>query len=353
MKKLVLVIIILLLVVANIWVIYNGELQAVGKSSDKIEFIVTENETYNSLATRLKTKNLIKSELAYKVYLRLNPPKNYLLAGKYYLSEDMDVATLVKTLGTEAKSTKETVTITFKEGKNMRHIASLISENTDNTYEDVFEVQKDTKYLDSLIEEYWFLTEDIKNKNIYYPLEGYLFPDTYEFLKDDSVQDIFKKMLDQTKLKLEPYKLEIESSNYSIHNLITLASIVELEGASSNDRALVAGVFYNRLNSGWYLGSDVTTFYAEKMDDWTKGLTYAQLDACNAYNTRGTCVKGLPVGPICNPGIASLGAVFEPASHNDYYFVADCNGKTYLSKDANEHSRTINNLKASNLWCEH
>ena len=274
------------------------------------------------------------------------------MAGKYQISESMSVAELIKVFSTEAVSTAETVTIVFKEGKNMRHLAALIAENTDNTAEDVMEIQKDETYLDELIAEYWFLTDEIKNKDIYYPLEGYLFPDTYEFLKNDSVKNIFKKMLDNLALKIESYRIEIENADYSFHQLLTLASIVELEGASANDRAAVSGVFYNRLKSGWSLGSDVTTFYAEKMDDWTKGLTYAQLDACNAYNTRGTCVKGLPVGPICNPGLESLSAAFEPEAHNKYYFVADCNGKTYLSKDDAEHSRTIQSLKASNLWCE-
>lgn len=352
MKKLVLVILILLLIVANVWVIYNGELQAVSKNDKRVEFVVSENETYSSIATKLKSKNLIRSELAYKVYLKLNPPKNYLLTGKYYVSENMSVAELVKVLSKDAKSTAETVRITFKEGKNMRHIAALIADKTDNTVDDVMNAQKNVEYLNSLISEYWFLTDDIKKKDIYYPLEGYLFPDTYEFLKSDPVETIFKKMLDQMSLKLEPYKLEIENSKYSIHELITLASIVELEGASSNDRAAVAGVFYNRLKDGWFLGSDVTTFYAEKMDNWSVGLTRAQLDACNAYNTRGTCFKGLPVGPICNPGMESLASVFEPLEHNNYYFVADCNGKTYLSKNDTEHHKTINQLKASNLWCE-
>lgn len=353
MRKFVLVLLILFLMAANVFVIYKSQLKAVGTSDKKIEFVVNENETYVSIASKLKSMNLIRSELAYKVYLKLNPPKNYLLTGKYYVSENMDISELIDALANDAKSTAETVKITFKEGKNMRHIAALIADNTNNTADNVLEVQRDEEYLNSLINEYWFLTDEIKNKNIYYPLEGYLFPDTYEFLKTDSVQNIFKKMLDQMSLKLEPYKLEIKNSGYSIHQLVTLASIVELEGASSNDRAAVAGVFYNRLKSGWSLGSDVTTFYAEKMDDWTKGLTYAQLGACNAYNTRGTCVKGLPVGPICNPGIESLSSVFEPETHNKYYFVADCNGKTYLSKDASEHNRTINQLKASNLWCEH
>ena len=338
---------------ANIWVIYNGQLQAVGTGDKKVEFVVEDNETYISLASKLKNMNLIRSELAYKIYLKLNPLSlKSLKKGKYYLSENMSVKEIVETLGTKSNSTAETVNITIKEGKNMRYIANLIEENTENTAEEVFSLLKNEEYLDKLINDYWFLTDDIKNEKIYYSLEGYLFPDTYNILKNDSIENIFKKMLDNMQLKIEPYREDIENSNYSIHQLITLASIVELEGASSLDRAGVAGVFYNRLKDGWSLGSDVTTYYAEKIDDWSQKLTLNELNKCNAYNTRGTCFTGLPVGPICNPGLSSLASVFEPENHDNYYFVADCNGKTYLNKNESGHNKTIKELRASNLWCD-
>ena len=352
MKKVVLIIVALLLIIANLWVIYNSELKPVGDSKENIDFIVEKGDTYTTIASKLKEADLIKSELAYKIYIKLNKI-NSLEAGKYSLNKSMSVKDIVDTLGKGSNYNTETIKITFKEGKNMRAIASIIEENTNNTVDNVMNTLKDEEYLDSLINEYWFITDEIKNKNIYYPLEGYLFPDTYEFLnKDVTVKTIFKTMLDNMNKKLEPYKEEIEKSEYSFHKLLTLASIVELEGASSNDRALVAGVFYNRLKSGWALGSDVTTYYAEKMDDWTNGLTFNELNKCNSYNTRSNCFTGLPVGPICNPGLESLKATFEPSIHNDYYFVADCNGKTYLSKDASTHSRTIKDLKNKGLWCE-
>ena len=81
-------------------------------------------------------------------------------------------------------------------------------------------------------------------------------------------------------------------------------------------------------------------------------IAFNELNKCNSYNTRSNCFTGLPVGPICNPGLESLKATFEPSDHNNYYFVADCNGKTYLSKDASTHSKTINDLKNKGLWCE-
>ena len=128
-----------------------------------------------------------------------------------------------------------------------------------------------------------------------------------------------------------------------------MASIVELEGVNSADRVNVAGVFYNRLNSGMSLGSDVTTYYAVKKD-FSTDLTVSELNSCNGYNTRGTCVKGLPVGPICNAGLSSISAAIEPEENDYYYFVADKNKKTYFSKDGVEHAETVARLKSEGLW---
>lgn len=351
MKKISIILSILIILGSIIiLLVYKNGISKVSDNDTIKEFVVEKGATYQSISSSLKKQNLIKSELMYKIFLKLNKPTG-LEAGKYNLRENMSVRELVKELSSGSNSKAETITITFKEGKNMRYIASLISQDTSNTEEDVFNLLKDKEYIDSLINEYWFLTDDIKKEEIYYPLEGYLFPDTYEFLKDSTVKDIFKKMLDEMDNKLKDYKEVISESKYSVHELMTLASIVEQEGSSSNDRAKVAGVFYNRLDNNWTLGSDVTTYYAEKKDDWS-GLTYAELNKCNAYNTRGNCVKGLPIGPICNPGIESIKAVINPEKTDNFYFVADCDGKTYLNKTESGHNSTISKLKRESKWCD-
>ena len=215
-------------------------------------------------------------------------------------------------------------------------------------------LMNDNDFIGKKIQEYWFLTDSIKNSKIYYPLEGYLFPNTYAFLnKDVTSKEIIEKMLDEMDIQLSKYKSQIDSSEYSLHELMTLASIVELEGASADDRAAVAGVFYNRLKDGWVLGSDVTTYYYLKIDDFKQSLNgNKNLFTCDyAYNTRCTSFVGLPVGPVSNPGNESIAAVMNYKKHNYYYFVADCKGKTYLSKDATEHYNTINRLKNDNNWC--
>jgi len=241
------------------------------------------------------------------------------------------------------------VSITFREGLNMRDIAEIIADNTENTYEQVFELLKNETYINEVINNYWFITEDVKNKNIYYSLEGYLFPDTYQIDKTWDVKEIFKVMLNRMEQELNNYKKDIENTNYSVHELLTLASIIELEAGTSSERSGVAGVFYNRLRDGWTLGSDVTTYYASKKS-FKEDLTYAELNDCNHYNTRGTCFTGLPVGPISSPSGESIKGVMQPASHNYYYFVADKNGKTYFNTNSYGHSATIAELKSNNLW---
>lgn len=331
--------------------VYNYNIGPVSKDKTLKEIVIEDGESFLTIGPLLKENNLIKSEFFYKLYIKLFKPDTF-EAGVYQLSESMGVAKIVEEISKGSDLSQSVINITFVEGKNMRYIASMIAENTVNTEEEVFALLEDEKYIDSLIEKYWFLTNEIKNNEIYYPLEGYLFPDTYEFLnKHVTVEEIFEAMLDNTSVKLEPLKESITNSGYTVHEILTLSSIVELEGASSDDRASVAGVFYNRLNIGDTLGSDITGYYGAKMDDWSNGLG-EHLDDCNGYNTRGECVPGLPVGPVCNPGVASIEATINPAVHDYYYFVADCSGKTYLNYTYAGHDATITQLINENNWCD-
>ena len=323
-------------------------------NSDTKKIVNIEKGSIDSIAKTLKDNNLIKNVSIFKVYIKLTN-KTSLKAGTYELSENMGVEKIVKILEDGTKSNPNEISITFKEGINIRKITTLISENTNNSYDDVIKKASDETFINTLINKYWFLTEDIKNKNIYYSLEGYLFPDTYRFNnREVTTEEIFTKMLDEMDKKLSKYKDDINKSDLSVHEIITMASIIELEGAKATDRKEVAGVFYNRLASSAYptLGSDATTYYASKIDDWSYSLTYKELNDCkNKYNTRCSSNTGLPIGPICNPGIESIEATINPDKHEYYYFVADCNGKVYLTKNSTEHNNIINKLKKEDNWC--
>ncbi len=328
-------------------VYYNTNLAAVDPDSkENHTFTVTVGEAANTIVSNLKKEGLIKDELAMKLYVKLHPGNPQ--AGTYILTQSMSAKEIYDAF-LSGKVTRDTKWVTFVEGKRLSYIADVIATNFDYTVEEINDVLDDKKYIEELISRYEFLTKDILKEGIYHPLEGYLFPDTYEFMSDISIKGIIEAMLDNTATKLSAYSSQISSSKYSVHELMTLASIVELEGARSDDRRGVAGVFYNRLAIGDTLGSDVTTYYAVGKD-FSVDLTWDDLGSCNGYNTRGSCVKGLPVGPIASPSMASLKATLDPEQHNYLFFVADKNGKTYFSKTDAEHVAITNRLKSSGLW---
>ena len=343
MKKYKLVVIllaVLLVLMFSVGFYYNYQVSPVSRESESVIVEIKEGSIY-SIGDTLYENNLIKSTLIFKIYVKLNNVTS-LKASTYELNKNMSLSEIIEILEEGNSYNPDQISITFKEGLNVRKIAKVIEEFTNNKYDDVISLMEDDSYIDSLINKYWFLSDEIKNTKIFYPLEGYLFPNTYAFANKDV-----------TGKQLEKYRDKIDNNEYSVHKLLTLASIVELEGASASDRASVAGGFYNRLKDGWTLGSDVTTYYALKIDDFKVSLTTANgLYKCdNAYNTRCTSFVGLPVGPISNPGLESIDGTINYKKHNYYYFVADCNGKTYLNKDVTGHYNTINKLKNEHNWC--
>lgn len=343
---LLLLIIVLILILLGI---YKYQTSAVSSNTDPKTITVDEGDNYFSIASKLKEKNLIRSETFYKLYLKLAKPDS-LITGDYELNEAMSVREIVKVLSDKDGGKNNTIKLTFREGLNITQMAKIVEEKTDITANEFINKIADKTFLQSLQQDYWFITDDIYNTEIYYPLEGYLYPDTYHFEPSElDIETIVRKILDNTKVKLEPYKNQLQNGSYSIHQILTLASIVELESVSDSDRAMVAGVFYNRLNNNWSLGSDVTTYYASKKA-MTESLTQSDLTACNGYNTRCTSMIGLPVGPIDNPSISSINAALNPTESDYYYFVADTNKKVYFTKNATEHDRIISKLKDEGIW---
>ena len=204
------------------------------------------------------------------------------------------------------------------------------------------------EYCQTLIDKYWFLTIEILNENIYYPLEGYLSPNTYEFEnKDISIETIIEKMLNETDKTLQKYKNKLTNS---VHYYITMASLAELEGTNSENKKSIVSVFENRLAKNMNLGSDVTTYYALQLP-MDSDLTTAQFGTANPYNTRSTTMMGkMPIGPICNPSIESIEASLNPTNSNYYYFVADKYGKIYFTSTLKEHEIKVQEIKEKGDW---
>lgn len=332
---------------------------SVSNKTDDVIFEVPEKATWNSIASSLKSNNLIKNETFFKVYIKLMKPDT-LKHNKYRLNESMDLDKIIVVLSQDEKKddkvkdyivVDDEITITFQEGINMRKIASIIEKNTEHKADDVLKLVSDKDYLKELINKYWFITDSILDSKIYYPLEGYLFPETYRFKKDASIKDIFTRMLDEMGKKLEPYKEKLEGSKYNIHQMLTLSSIVEKEISHKfpEDRKKAARVFLNRLDKGINLGSDVTTRYAVKLDE-TRALTQKEYDTCNnGYNTRCSSLIGLPVGPISTISESSIKAAFEPAEGNEIYFISNIKtGETFFYENYNDFLKKKNELSSIN-----
>lgn len=351
LKKLIIILLFFLVFLALIiYILYSFLLSSVSNKSIPIKFKVESGSSVYSVGESLKKEGLIRNISVYKIYVKLNNINNY-KAGTYSLDKSYSLQKIVSILNGNKYS--DGVRITFKEGKTIRNVAKTIAQNTKITEDEVFDKLNDNEYIDSLINKYWFLTEDLKNSNIYYPLEGYLYPETYYFNENVTVEEIFNTMLEQTNTIYSKYKDDFNSSAYGINEIITLASLVEQEGIYEADRNKIASVFYNRLKANMSLGSDVTTYYAFKVDMGTRDLTTEEFNTYNPYNTRGPSMNGkLPIGPISNISETSLKAALYPKQTNYYYFVADKNGKTHFTKTYEEHQKVIKELKESGNWIE-
>lgn len=317
------------------------------------EIIIEEGSSSRVIASLLKNENIIKNEEVFLVYLKIRKADNNIYAAKYELSSSMELKEVVDVL-LEGGNNKDELAITFKEGWKMTDIAKAISKNTNHSYKEVINYLKKPNELDSFIKKYWFLTNDVKNKNIYYPFEGYLFPETYNFAsKDVELKDIVTAMLDQMALILKPYEKDIKKSNYSVHELLAVASMVELEGFTLDSKKNISGIIYNRLDEGMSLGIDATSYYALQIDVGERELSLDEFLTDNPYNTRASSMAGkLPVGPVSSASKESIEAAIYPNDVDYLYYVTDKNNKFYYMNTYSEHEKVVDELRKKGLWYE-
>lgn len=351
-KKIKKIVLILLIIFISLVVISGGILfflmMPVSSKGKEVKFVIEPGMSKYQIVKELKKENLIKNEFVGKLIIKLSYNKDF-LAGTHLLNKNMTLLTIFDNL-TDGTSIKDNqVAITFIEGKNFLYYVDLINQNMSLDKEEIISTCSNKEYLNELINKYWFLNDNILNDGVYYPLEGYLFPDTYFINKDATIKEVIETMLNGMNTKLEPFKEYIETNNLDISSLLTLASVIELEAAGQEDRHEIAGVFSNRIKNNISIGSDVTTYYAVKKELGTK-LLQSDINSCNAYNTRGTCTKGIPVGPICSPSLMSIEAAIYPNENDYFYFVADRKGKVYYSRTEDEHIKVVNELKSKGLW---
>lgn len=340
---------ILLVIIVAFISFYIWGMGAKNKNTEEVTFIIEPGTSKTTIAKNLETSGLIKSQYALDIYLFFSG--NNIQAGEYLLSSSMSPKEMI------AKFSKgdikiNSISITLVEGKRLVDYAKTLSEKLSFTENEFINKANDQEFLKELVDSknYWFLTNDILNTELYYPLEGYLYPDTYEFLENTTPENVIKTLLAHTEVKLENYKNAILESPYSFHQLLTMASIVQKEANTIDDRKMAAQVFFTRMKDNWSLGSDVTAYYGVKKE-MGEAITVSELNSSNPYNTRltdGSMNGKLPIGPICNPDVTSVEASLNPSDTNYYYFVANvCTGEVFFQNTSEEFYAKVRELQAA------
>lgn len=319
--------------------IIGGILDVTGlqKSDLKRRVDIAEGATTADVATALEEADLIDQKLIFRLYSKLTKADGTYQPGTFYLTANMGYSELIRSL--QQVQVRETVTVTIPEGSTVENIARLLSENGVCEYNDFY-----AALVNGTFENHEFLQDvpkrtDTGYEDRIYWLEGYLFPDTYEFYVGISGEDAIDKLLTAFDSKLDTsLKTAIKASGRSLDEVMILASIVQGEAADTANMPKVARVILNRLENYAefpYLQCDSTGDYLDKLSPDQVDLDTED----SAYNTY--THMGLPPGPINNPSLAAIKAVVNPSTDKRimkcYYFANDANRNTYYSETYEEH----------------
>lgn len=326
-KKIIVAVLLIITIIMTIVIVQAGPYNNNNKSDIVVD--IPTGSTVNNVADILKENKLIKNELIFKIYVKVSNNSSKLKSGKYLFNQTYSNNEIIKDLA-KGKIYNEGIKITVPEGSTSKEIIDLLVKNklgSDKKYEELINNPKE------FYGEFDFLKED---KII--SLEGFLYPSTYYFEEDESEKDILNDMLSAFKSQYnEKLQKKQKDLKISLWEVVNLASIVEKEAVLDEDRAIIASVFYNRIDIGMPLQSDATIQYAFK--ERKKSITYNDLKIDSPYNSY--VKKGLPPTPIANPGIKSVEAVLYPDKTDYLYFVAKIDGGNTYSKTYEEHVKNV------------
>lgn len=289
-----------------------------------------------SIGNILEDNGIIKNALIFKYYVKFNNESGF-QAGNYDLTPAMTLDEIITSLKTGKVMLKAEFKITIPEGLQLDQIAERIAEETPYTPEEVLKKLDDKSYIEELIAKYPDLLkeEEIMAEAVKHPLEGYLYPSTYPFYEEEpSLEAIIEKMVSQTQDVLTQYETSRVERDLTVHELLTMSSLVEEEATEKADRGKISSVFYNRLDEGMPLQTDPTVLYA--LGEHKSRTVYKDLEVDSPYNTYKNA--GLPPGPIANAGLSSIEAALKPDNTEYYYFLASKEGTVYYSETLDEHN---------------
>ena len=312
------------------WVAANDVL-ALNKPEKTATITITNDDSFGDVAEKLKDEGLIEYKFLFNLFATFTRSKDDVVAGTFTLNTDMDYRALLSGMSANS-ATRATVTVTIPEGYTVDQIFTLLEEKGVASVEDLQDMAANHDYAFSFL-------QDLELGD-YHRLEGYLYPDTYEFTTPQNPLYVINKMLVRFDEQFtDAMRQEVADSGRTIHEIITIASMIEKE-TDGNDRADIASVIYNRLNnpSGGtqgYLQIDATLAYI----NGGKVPTEADKSIDSPYNTY--LYKGLPAGPISNPGLESIKAAMNPNSTSYYYYALGDDGVQNFFKTLREQQNFI------------
>ncbi|SEP91953.1 endolytic transglycosylase MltG [Piscibacillus halophilus] len=306
-----------------------------------IEVEIPLGSSVDTIGEILEENNIINNATIFKYYLKFQNETDF-QAGEYKLASNMELSEIVESLKTGKILVDPLFTVTIPEGTTIEQIAEILEEETGIDQEEFLDKMNDEEFIRSFIVKYpELLNEDeILQEDIRYPLEGYLFPVTYPFYEENpSIEYVVDIMLEQTNNRIMTYRQDMIEQNMSIHEAITMASLIEEEAVSEEDRNMISGVFFNRMNASpeMPLQTDPTVLYA--LGEHKERVLYEDLEVDSPYNTYEN--TGLPIGPIANFRENALQAALYPEEHDYLYFVADYDGEVYYAETLEEHNKNI------------
>ncbi len=333
-------ILIISIVLSVIAIFVANDVFALVKDDAEIIIEVPEHTKISKLGSTLDKEGVIEYGLIFKIFLLVTDKDGDVLAGSYKLSPSMDYAQIARTLRNTDK--QETVTVTIPEGYTIAQIRDTLVENGVCTAEALNEA------LNTYPFKHTFLQSQLPPSQNW--LEGYLFPDTYTFYKNgDAVKDVVNKMLNNFDNRFDENIVNgANELGITIDEAVIIASLIEREAKVPEEFAMISGVIHNRLNSSSfpYLEIDASLLYG--LGRTSGELTRVDLETDTPYNTY--LHKGLPPGPICNPGYNALYAATHPDDHDYYFYVAMPDGSHLFASTNSKHEQ--NKEKAAEAFAE-
>lgn len=339
-----LVIVLITIIFLGCYVYYNNYLNSKLLISEQKSFQIQSGSTIEEIATKLEKEDVIKNKQLLLAYYKLNPSDaTSIKAGTFTFNTGSSIMDMIKTLR-DPSNDRDDVSILIQEGLRYDEIASIIDNGFKEGPEKKFSKSDYVQIVENP-DDYTFTSEVSVLLSKYKPkgknLEGYLYPDTYYFSNDSTALDVINKQIQTLSNKLTKGNLEfVDSSEYTLHEYLTIASMVEREAFGPEEKADIADVIYKRLEKGIQgvklLQIDATLLYIAK--DW-KADAFKLKSQDSPYNTY--LYTGLPPTPISNPGIDSILAALYPKSNDYYFYLHDSDGLIHFAKNQSEHNANV------------